>query len=138
MAAGEVIHFRFRAQLYCCPLARLFFPPEQVAEPPPSLKAGHMFAESGPLYDRFAIRLPNRCFENSATHAKKEGLRNYEGRLVRRDLFMESRDGPSDSRSPTHGVERNSFQARDESLRGPARRGSGRTQRRFCRQNGHL
>src|SRR5206468_3154605 len=52
-----------------------------------------MFAESGPLCDRFAIRPPHRCFENSATHATKEGLRNYEGRFVRRDLFMESRDG---------------------------------------------
>src|SRR5438132_14162407 len=33
-----------------------------------------MFAESGPLCDRFAIRALNHCFENSATHAKKEGL----------------------------------------------------------------
>src|SRR5439155_19386823 len=79
---------------------------------------------------------PNHCFENSATHAKKEGLRNYEGRLVRRDLCMESRDGPSDSRPATHGVERNSFQARDETLRGPARRGSRRTQCRLCGEKG--
>jgi hypothetical protein len=42
MAAEEVIHFPFWAQLFPCPNSPALFPPEPVAEPPPSLKTGRI------------------------------------------------------------------------------------------------
>ena len=66
----------------------------------------------------------------------KEGIENDKGRRIFRTFFVEPQRGSFDSRSPTHGVDQNPFEAGHESLRGSARRSSRCTQRTCFRSAG--
>jgi hypothetical protein len=66
MAAEEVIHFPFWAQLSRCVNSPDLSPPEPVAESPPWLKTGWIFAPCGRISGRYAIRVFNRGSECSS------------------------------------------------------------------------
>jgi hypothetical protein len=67
MAAEEVIHFLFWAQLSPRPNSPTLPPPEPVAESPPELKTWRMFTRCGRISDRYAIRVSNRHSECSSS-----------------------------------------------------------------------
>ena len=64
MAAEEVIHFPFWAQLFRCPNYPALPPPDPVAEPPPELKTGRIFVPCCGTLSRSAIRVFNQLSEH--------------------------------------------------------------------------
>lgn len=60
MAAEEVIHFSFWAQLSQRRNSAALAPPEPVAEPPPWLKTGRMLVPRGETLSRSPIRASNQ------------------------------------------------------------------------------
>jgi hypothetical protein len=58
MAAEELIHFSFLAQLSQLANSPALSPPEPVAESPPSLKTERVFVACGEIPNRQTIRVP--------------------------------------------------------------------------------
>jgi hypothetical protein len=69
MAAEEVIHFPFWAQLSTCPCSPALSPPEPVVESPPELKTGRIFVPSRATLSRSTIRVSHQHSEHCSETA---------------------------------------------------------------------
>jgi len=148
MAAEEVIHFPFWAQLSRRPNSPILSAPEPVAKPPPLAETEQMFISCDQISDRCAIRVPRRHSQRSSGVANEWGRSketipnsdkwssNDEIRRIQRDLSLESERGSIGPSVTAFGVAVHLPETRAKGIRTPARRNPCWLECQFLRNDG--